>query len=63
MSNNKKLIIAIIILAAIVAIVSFFAINEARKNSEMTQLFAVENKKWKMNTVHLPHNTTNYRFK
>lgn len=47
MSNNKKLIIAIIILAAIVAIVSFFAINEARKNSEMSQLFAVENKKWK----------------
>lgn len=42
MSNNKKLIIAIIILAAIVAIVSFFAINEARKNSEMSQLFAVE---------------------
>lgn len=63
MSNNKKLIIAIIILAAIVAIVSFFAINEARKNSEMSQLFAVENKKWKTNTVLLPHNTMNYRFK
>ena len=40
--NNKKFIIAIIILAVIVAIVSFFAVNEARKNKEMSQLFAVE---------------------
>lgn len=40
--NNKKLIIAIIVLAVIAAIVSFFAVNEARKNKEMSQLFAVE---------------------
>lgn len=40
--NNKKLIIAIIILAIIAAIVSFFAVNEARKNKEMSQLFEVE---------------------
>ena len=40
--NNKKFIITIIILAVIVAAVSFFAVNEARKNKEMSQLFAVE---------------------
>lgn len=45
--NNKKFIITIIILAVIVAAVSFFAVNEARKNKEMSQLFAVENKRWK----------------
>ena len=38
--NNKKFIITIIILAVIVAAVSFFAVNEARKNKEMSQLFA-----------------------
>ena len=31
--NNKKFIITIIILAVIVAAVSFFAVNEARKNN------------------------------
>lgn len=61
--NNKKFIITIIILAVIVAIVSFFAVNEARKNKEMSQLFAVENKRWKMNTAHLLPNTTNCRFR
>ncbi len=35
--NNKKFIITIIILAVIVAAVSFFAVNEARKNKEMSQ--------------------------
>ena len=48
--NNKKLIIAIIILAVIAAIVSFFAVNEARKNKEMSQLFAVEKQEME-NTV------------
>ena len=40
--NNKKFIITIIILAVIVAAVSFFAVNEASMNKEMSQLFAVE---------------------
>ena len=46
--NNKKFIITIIILAVIVAAVSFFAVNEARKNKEMSQLFCGgKNKRWK----------------
>ena len=56
--NNKKFIITIIILAVIVAAVSFFAVNEARKNKEMSQLFAVE-----MNTARLLPNMTNCRFR
>lgn len=42
MEKNKKLVGAIIILIFIVAGVSFFAVNEFRKNKEMTEVFAVE---------------------
>ena len=42
MEKNKKLIGAIIILIIIVAGVSFLAVNEFRKNKEMTEVFAVE---------------------
>ena len=42
MEKNKKLIGAIIILIIIAAGVSFLAVNEFRKNKEMTELFAVE---------------------
>ena len=36
--NNKKFIITIIILAVIVAAVSFFAVNEARKNNPIRRI-------------------------
>lgn len=42
MDKNKKLIIVIIILAVITGGVSFFAVHEAQKNKEMSELFAVE---------------------
>ena len=42
MDKNKKLIIVIIILAVIAGGVSFFAVHEAQKNKEMSELFAVE---------------------
>ncbi len=42
MEKNKKLLIVIITLIALIAGVSFFAFNEMRKNKEMTQLFAIE---------------------
>lgn len=40
--KNKKLVGAVIILIIIVAGVSFLAVNEYRKNKEMTEVFAVE---------------------
>lgn len=42
MEKNKKLVGAVIILIIIVAGVSFLAVNEYRKNKEMTEVFAVE---------------------
>ncbi len=42
MEKNKKLVGAVIILIIIVAGVSFLAVNECRKNKEMTEVFAVE---------------------
>lgn len=42
MEKNKKLLIVIVTLIALIAGVSFFAFNEMRKNKEMTQLFAIE---------------------
>ena len=42
MEKNKKLVGAVIILILIVAGVSFLAVNEYRKNKEMTEVFAVE---------------------
>ena len=42
MEKNKKLITAIILLIVIIAGVSFLALNEFRKNKEMTEVFAVE---------------------
>lgn len=42
MEKNKKLIAAIILLIVIIAGVSFLALNEFRKNKEMTEVFAVE---------------------
>lgn len=42
MEKNKKLVGAIILLIVIVAGVSFLAVNEYRKNKEMTEVFAVE---------------------
>ena len=41
MDKNKKLIIVIIILAVIAGGVSFFAVHEAQKNKEKSELFAV----------------------
>ncbi len=42
MEKNKKLVGAIILLIVIVAGVSFLAVNEYRKNKEMSEVFAVE---------------------
>lgn len=42
MEKNKKLVGAIILLIVIVAVVSFLAVNEYRKNKEMAEVFAVE---------------------
>ena len=42
MNKNKSLITVIVILAVIVAGVSFFAFNQTQKNKEMTELFAIE---------------------
>lgn len=42
MDKNKKLVIIIGVLAAIIVVVGFLAFNESRKNKEMSELFAVE---------------------
>lgn len=42
MDKNKKLVIIIGVLAAIIVVVGFWAFNESRKNKEMSELFAVE---------------------
>lgn len=42
MNKNKSLIITIIVLAVIIAGVSFFAIHQTRQNKEMSELFAIE---------------------
>lgn len=42
MNKNKSLIITIVVLAIIIAGVSFFAIHQMRQNKEMSELFAVE---------------------
>ena len=42
MDKNKSLIITIVVLAVIVAGVSFFAIHQMQQNKEMTQLYEIE---------------------
>lgn len=42
MDKNKSLIITIVVLAVIVAGVSFFAIQQMQQNKEMTQLYEIE---------------------
>lgn len=42
MDKNKSLIITIVVLAVIVASVSFFAIHQMQQNKEMTQLYEIE---------------------
>ena len=42
MDKNKSLIITIVVLAIIVAGVSFFAIHQMQQNKEMTQLYEIE---------------------
>ena len=42
MNKNKSLIITIVVLAIIVAGVSFFAIHQMQQNKEMTQLYEIE---------------------
>ena len=42
MDKNKSLIITIVVLAVIVAGVSFFAIHQMQQNTEMTQLYEIE---------------------
>lgn len=42
MEKNKKFIVILVVLIVLIAGVSFFAINEFRKNKEMAEVFAVE---------------------
>ena len=42
MNKNKSLIIIIVVLAIIIAGVSFFAVHQMQQNKEMSELFAVE---------------------
>ena len=42
MNKNKSLIIVIVVLAVIIAGVSYFAFRQTQKNKEMTELFAIE---------------------
>lgn len=42
MNKNKSLVIIIVVLAVIIAGVSFFAINQMQQNKEMAQLFEIE---------------------
>lgn len=42
MDKNKSLIITIVVLAVVVAGVSFFAIHQMQQNKEMTQLYEIE---------------------
>ncbi len=42
MEKNKKLVAAIIVLIVIIAGITFLALNEFRKNREMTAVFAIE---------------------
>ncbi len=42
MNRNKSLVITIIILAIIIAGVSFFAVHQMQQNKEMSELFAIE---------------------
>lgn len=62
MNKNKSLII-IVILAILVAGVSFFAIHQMQQNKEMSELFAIEKWKWKTSTVLLQHSMTNCKYR
>ena len=42
MNKNKSLIITIVVLAIIIAGVSFFAVHQMQQNKEMSELFAIE---------------------
>lgn len=63
MNKNKSLIIIIVVLAIIIAGVSFFAVHQMQQNKEMSELFAVEKMEMEKSTAPLLHNTTNSRFR
>lgn len=63
MDKSKKLIIVIILLVVIIGGVSFYAFHQAKENKEMSELFAVENWKWKTNIPLSPPNMMNFRYR